>query len=209
MGITGIVGSYTTTYGGTPGPAPQRPARRRADRRRAGRARRAVLVQRDDRRAQRGEGVRGGAGDHQRRARERDRRRRLPGLDDRVQRGLRGRPLDREAHEPRALHQPLPARPRRDRELPRPRPRVHERHRQVAARAYVRRRGLAHGQPLRNAAGPPGRDRDGAARGRREGAVEADRRRHALQGGEGRRAVGIAAALDERHAGASTRPTAR
>jgi hypothetical protein len=44
----------------------------------------------------------------------------------------------------------------------------------------------------------PRRDRDGTARGRREGAVEADRRRHDVQGPEGRRAMRLAAALDER-----------
>ena len=41
---------------------------------------------------------------------DRARRRRLPGLDDRLQRRLRGRAPDHCAHEPRALHQPLPAR---------------------------------------------------------------------------------------------------
>ena len=41
---------------------------------------------------------------------------------------------DRRAHEPRALHLALPARARRDGQLPRSRPQVHERHRQVAAR---------------------------------------------------------------------------
>ena len=49
-----------------------------------------VLVQRDDRRAERRQGLPRGAGDHQRRAPERARRRRLPGLDDRVQRRVRG-----------------------------------------------------------------------------------------------------------------------
>ena len=108
MGITGVVGSYTTTYGGTPGRVHNVQPRGGPDRRRADRAGRPVLVQRHDRRAQRGEGVRGGAGDHQRRAPDRDRRGRLPGLDDGLQRGLRGGPLDRSADEPRALHRPLP-----------------------------------------------------------------------------------------------------
>ena len=49
---------------------------------------------------------------------DRARRRRLPGLDDGLQRRLRGRPDDHGAHEPRALHQPLPAGPRRDGQLP-------------------------------------------------------------------------------------------
>ena len=72
-----------------------------------------------DRRAHRREGLPRGAGDHQRRARDGPRRRRLPGLDDRLQRRLRGRPADHVAHEPRALHLALPARPRRDGRLSR------------------------------------------------------------------------------------------
>ena len=66
---------------------------------------------------------------------------------------------DRRADQPRALHLALPARPRRDGQLPRSRPQVHERHRQLAAPAHVRRLGLADGQPLRDAAEPAGRDR--------------------------------------------------
>ena len=104
------------------GAAQQRPARRQADRRHADRAGRHVLVQRHDGRADGGEGIPGGARDHQRRAPERARRRHLPGLDDGLQRCLRGRPADHRAHEPRALHLPLPARARRDRELPGHRP---------------------------------------------------------------------------------------
>ena len=110
------------------GPAQQRAARREADRRHPDRAGRHVLVQRHDRRADGGEGLPGGAGDHQRRAPERPRRRDLPGLDDGVQRRLRGRPADHRAHEPRALHLPLSARARRDRELPGSRPEVRQRH---------------------------------------------------------------------------------
>ena len=75
-----------------PEPAAQRRARRAADRRRADRAGQDVLLQRHDRRAHGREGLRGGAGDHQRRAPDRARRRHLPGLDDRLQRGLRGGP---------------------------------------------------------------------------------------------------------------------
>ena len=71
------------------------------------------------------------------------RRRRLPGLDDRLQRRLRGRPEDHRADEPRALHQPLPAGPRRDRQLPGRRPEVRQRHRALAAAAHVRRLVLA------------------------------------------------------------------
>ena len=145
-----------------PEPPAQRRTRGAADRRRAGRARQDVLIQRHDRRAHGREGVRGGAGDHQRRAPDRSRRRHLPGLDDRLQRGLRGGPADRRAHEPRALHLALPARPRRDGQLSRSRPQVHERHRPLAAAADVRRLRLADRQPLRDAAEPARRD-DGAA----------------------------------------------
>ena len=53
MGITTQVGAYTTIVRRRGEPAAQRPARRRADRRRADRARRRVLVQRHDRRADR------------------------------------------------------------------------------------------------------------------------------------------------------------
>ena len=53
MGITGVVSSYTTIYGGDAEPAPQRPARRAPHRRHADRAGTRVLVQRDDGRAQR------------------------------------------------------------------------------------------------------------------------------------------------------------
>ena len=43
------------------------------------------------------------------------------------------------AHEPRALHLALSARPRRDRQLPGHRPQVRQRHRSLAAAAHVRR----------------------------------------------------------------------
>ena len=66
-GITGLVGSYETIYGGIAEPDPQRPARRAPRRRQADRARRDLLVQPGDRRAHRGEGLPRGAGDHQRR----------------------------------------------------------------------------------------------------------------------------------------------
>ena len=104
MGIDSVVSSYTTTYGGTPGRLNNVQLVAEADRRHPDRAGRHVLVQRHDGRADGGEGIPGGAGDHQRRAPERARRRDLPGLDDGVQRGLRRRPADHRAHEPRALH---------------------------------------------------------------------------------------------------------
>ncbi len=97
MGITGVVGSYYTTYGGIPS-----------------RLHNVALVAQlidgaliapgktfsfngttGERTAEKG--FRGGAGDHQRRAPDRARRRHLPGLDDRLQRGLRGRAADRRA----------------------------------------------------------------------------------------------------------------
>ena len=67
----------------------------------------------------------------------------LPGLHDRLQRRVRRGPADRPAHEPRALHQPLPDRARCDGQLPRPRSQDHERHAPLAAAADVRRLGLA------------------------------------------------------------------
>ena len=72
-------------------PHPQRAARRAPDRQPLHPPGRGVLVQQDDRRARRGEGLSRGAGDHQRRAADRPRRRRLPGVDDGLQRRLRGR----------------------------------------------------------------------------------------------------------------------
>ena len=114
-----LVGSYTTIYGGDPNRIHNVQLVAHLIDRHADRARRDVLVQRHDRRAHGGEGLPRGAGDHQRRAPDGARRRRLPGLDDRLQRRLRGGPQDHGAHEPRALHQPLPARPRRDGQLSR------------------------------------------------------------------------------------------
>ena len=139
MGITGTVGSYETIYGGEREPDPQRAARRASRRQQADRARRDVLVQRDDRRALGGEGLPRSARDRERRAADRARRRRLPGLDDRVQRGVRGRPAHHRAHEPLALHLALSARARRDGQLSRHRPEVRERHAALAAAAHVGR----------------------------------------------------------------------
>ena len=150
-------------------PDPQRPARRAPRRRQADRARRDVLVQRHDRRAHRREGLPRGARDHQRRGHDRPRRRRLPGLDDRLQRRLRGGAADPRAGQPRALHQPLPAGPRRDRRLPRRRPEVRQRHPALAAAADVRRLLLAHRDALRDADRPEGREHDRAARRARQG----------------------------------------
>ena len=119
MGITGLVGHYETSFSGT-----------------ANRIHNVELVARlidnkfiapgavfsfnqttGERNAKKG--FLHGAGDHQRRGLRRARRRRLPGFDDRVQRCFRGRARDRGAHQPRALHQPLPARARRHGELAR------------------------------------------------------------------------------------------
>ena len=157
-------------------PDPQRPGGLAPRRQHADRARQGVLVQRHDRRAERGQGPARGAGDHQRRARERPRRRHLPGLDDGLQRGVRGRPADHGADEPRALHQPLPAGPRRDRQLPGHRPQVRQRHGPLAAAAHVRQLELADREPVRDAAAPQGRQRDVAARHDGAGSGE-DRRR--------------------------------
>ena len=142
MGITGVVGSYETIYGGI-----------------ANRIHNVQLVAKlidgkliapgatfsfngaTGERTRR-QGLPRGARDHQRRAPDRARRRRLPGLDDRLQRRLRGRAADHLAHEPRALHLALPARPRRDGGLPGHRPQVRERHRSgsCCGRSSARRR---------------------------------------------------------------------
>ena len=92
------------------------------------------------------------------------RRRRLPGLDDDLQRGLRGRAVDHRADEPRAVHQPLPTRARRDGELSRHRPQVRQRHRSLALAAHVRRLVFADGGALRHSAEPPRRERRLSAR---------------------------------------------
>ena len=157
-------------------PDPQRAAGRASRRRQADRAGRGVLVQQDDRRAHGGEGLPRGAGDHQRRGDHRSRRRRLPGLDHRLQRRVRGRAEDHRADESRALHQPLPAGPRRDRRLPGRRPPVRQRHRPLALPQDVRRLGRAHRHALRHADRTQGREHDHAARRARQGAGEEDGR---------------------------------
>ena len=187
----------------------QRAARRQADRRHPDRAGRHVLVQRHDRRAHGGEGLPGGAGDHQRRAPERARRRDLPGLDDGVQRGLRGRPADHRAHEPCALHLPLSARARRDRQLPGPRPEVRQRHRPLAAAADVRRRRLAHRQPLRHPGEPPRREHHRPARRDRARAREGDRRPDAREGQARDGRVRLAAARRRASTASSTTPSGK
>ncbi len=142
---------------GRPEPHPQRSAGCQADRQAPDRAGLDLLVQRRHGRPHRGEGVSRGAGDHQRRARHRPGRGRLPGLDHRLQRGVRGGPEHHRADEPCALHQPLSARPRRHRQLPGHRPQVRQRHGPLAAAADVRRLLVARGRPLRHAAAPAGR----------------------------------------------------
>ncbi len=73
-----------------------------------------------------------------------------------------GLPITERA-QPRALHQPLPAGPRRDGQLPGHRPQVRQRHRPLVAAPHVRQLELADGQPLRDAAAPAGRERGFAA----------------------------------------------
>ena len=117
--------------------AQQRPARRRADRRRPRRTGSALLVQRHDRRAERAKGFQEAPviinGELQNR---------LGGGSARSRRRCStrpSRPASRSAaHEPRALHLPLSARARCDRQLPGHRPEVHQRHGQLAAlRTFV------------------------------------------------------------------------
>ena len=98
---------------------------------------------------------------------DRARRRRLPGLDDGLQRRLRGRAADHGPDESRAVHLALPARPRRDRRLSGHRPEVRERHGPLAAAPDVRRRLVARRLALRNAAAPARRHEDRTAEVRR------------------------------------------
>ena len=160
MGITGVVSSYTTSYGGDPN-----------------RVHNVQLVANliDDHLIAPGEvfsfnettgdrnaepGVPGGTGHHQRRAQDRSGRRRLPGLDHGLQRGFRCGALDRGANEPRALHQPLPDGSRRNGQLPGHRSQVHERHRSLALDQDVRRLVLADREPLRDTREPRRPDRN-------------------------------------------------
>ena len=108
MGITGVVGSYHTTYGGIPS-----------------RLHNVALVAEliDGALIAPGETFSFNGTTGERTAEKgfeeapviingelqtRPRRRHLPGLDDRLQRGVRGGPADRRADEPRALHLALP-----------------------------------------------------------------------------------------------------
>ena len=206
LGITGTVGAYETFFGGESEPDPQRSARVASGRPQADRSGRDVLVQRDDRRALRREGLPRGAGDHQRRARDRARRRRVPGLDDRVQRRVRGRAADHRTHEPRALHLALSARSRRNRQLSGRRPEVRQRHRPLAAAPHLGQLVLAHGGALRDAAAPARRVRDAAAARRRAAAGQEDEGSEASR--SGRRSSTTPASPRRRRAssGRSTRP---
>src|SRR5262249_7873768 len=66
--------------------------------------------------------------------------------------------------ESRAVHQPLPTRPRRDRRLPGRRPPFHQRHAPLAVAEDVRRLVLAHRRPVWSAAAPPRGHRHPASR---------------------------------------------
>ena len=149
MGIERRLASYTTLYAGTPdritnlqlGVAPAQ--------RRAHRPGRHVLLQRPCRRAHDRARLPAGARDHQGRVRRGRRRRRLAGRDDRLQRRVGGGAEDRRAQPALALHQPLPARPRRDRQLSGPRPQVRQRHAEVDLRRRRVGRSRHHGLDLR------------------------------------------------------------
>ncbi len=107
---------------------------------------------------------------------------------------------DHRADESRALHQPLPAGPRRDRRLPRRRSPVHQRHGPLAAAPHLRQLRLADRRPLRDADAPEGREPDRAARRARQGADQEDDRQDAEAGGEGHRRSRRAGDDDERDA---------
>ena len=123
-------------------------------------------------------------GDHQRRAPDGPRRRRLPGLDDGLQRRLRGGASDHGADESRALHLALPARARRHRRLPGHRPQVRERHEPLAAAPYLRRLILARRLAVRDAAASTRRHEHRAAEVRRPPPVAEDARSLARAGNE-------------------------
>ena len=123
-----------------------------------------VLVQRHDRGAQRGQGLPRGARDHQRRAEDGARRRRLPGLDDDLQRCLRGGPARSPSARTTRSTSATTRRARRDGQLPGPRPQVRQRHRALALAAHLRRLVVADRRALRDAAEPARRERRLAAR---------------------------------------------
>ena len=144
MGITGIVGSYTTTYGGTPGRLHNVPlvADLIDGALVAPGARFSFNETTGERNAAKGfeeapviingeleNGIGGGVCQVS-----------TTVFNAAFEAGL---PID-SAHEPRALHRALPARTRRHRQLPRHRPRLHQRHRRLASRANVRQCRLAH-----------------------------------------------------------------
>ena len=131
MGIERRLASYTTLYAGTSDRITNLQLGSCST---ARRARRHVLLQRPRRRTHGRAGLPARARDHQGRVRGGRRRRRLAGRDDGVQRGLGGGAEDRRAQPAHALHQPLPARPRRHRQLPGPRSQVRQRHTEVALR---------------------------------------------------------------------------
>ena len=139
MGIDTRMASYKTYYSGTAGPDHEPPARRPRARRHARRAGRDVLAQRGDRREDGRAWLPVGSGDHRQRVRRGGRRRHVAGRDDRVQRRLGGGAQDHRAKSALPLHQPLPARPRRDRLLAVTRSQVRERHRHLGARQGIRR----------------------------------------------------------------------
>ena len=105
---------------------------------------------------------------------------------------------DRRAHEPRALHLALPAGARRDGQLPGSRPQVHERHRQLAAPAHLRRLRLADRQPVRNASEPASRVERAAAPSHRRTQGEARSRADVAEGQERGTRIRPAGARDER-----------
>ncbi len=88
---------------------------------------------------------------------------------------------------PRPLHQPLPAGPRRDRQLSGRRPQVRQRHRALAPATNVGGLVVAHGRALRHTGPPAGRQRDAAACRSRADPDEEGPRSDASRRAEGRR----------------------
>ena len=104
MGIDTRMAGYKTYNSGTWDRDHEPPARRDPPRRHAGAARRDLLAQRRDRRADRRARLPLGAGDHRHALRGGDRRRHLPGRDDRLQRRVGGRGVDITERNPHSLY---------------------------------------------------------------------------------------------------------
>ena len=208
-GSRGVVAATYTTLRRHRRAASQPRPRRAADRRRSDRPRRDLLVQRHDRRAHGRAGLPGGAGDHQRRAPDGP----SAAASARSSRPSSTRPRRPGCRSTSARNHSLyiialPDRARRDGQLPRPGPQVHQRHRELAAAAHLRRLGAPDRQPLRR------RRRTGASRRRAARSASSAHRSSAsriptlLKGKSEVEEYGSARARDRRHPHGLRRETA-